>query len=379
MFEIDPRDRPLYLAKRRNSVRLLAIPIFIVAILAGAGFTYWQVSSVYSQAYAKLDISPLPLGLELQPQFYDQISRLNREPCYRDAIVVFSEALIKAGYPREGASSLLSFMSRCKGSENDELLIRAFDAFNKVGDYSKALGIADQLVKTDQANPQYRYWRGVAFEQQKNFAMALSDYVSTLQLMGNLSEIAGSQFYDVSRMYAELNRYCDAIGPIETFISFNPAERRTPQAMQLISEYNKKGSCDAHYASGSGRVLVANTGGVRTVPVSINGVSGEFILDTGADYVTLTPNFAARSKLAVETGNPIPMRTAGGFARADLGSADVIAVGGARAEKVVVSVIRGVDDPFGNHLDGLLGMSFLARFNTTVSQDGIQLSAIPLN
>jgi hypothetical protein len=42
-----------------------------------------------------------------------------------------------------------------------------------------------------------------------------------------------------------------------------------------------------------------------------------------------------------------------------------------------VAVIHGTD-PFGGHLDGLLGMSFIARFNMVVSQDGIQLTAIAL-
>jgi hypothetical protein len=43
-----------------------------------------------------------------------------------------------------------------------------------------------------------------------------------------------------------------------------------------------------------------------------------------------------------------------------------------------VAVIRGAADPFGAKLDGLLGMSFLARFTVNVSQNSIELTAIPL-
>ncbi len=71
------------------------------------------------------------------------------------------------------------------------------------------------------------------------------------------------------------------------------------------------------------------------------------------------------------------MKTAGGFTAADVGYANIITVGNAQADGVVVAVIHGTD-PFGGHLDGLLGMSFIARFNMVVSQDGIQLTAIAL-
>ena len=174
-----------------------------------------------------------------------------------------------------------------------------------------------------------------------------------LQLMGSPNNIAGSQFYDVARMYAELGRYCDAIAPIETFISFDPVERRTPQTTQLISEYAQKGSCDTHFARGVGRVPILNTGGVRTISVSINGVPGNFILDTGAEYVAVTTDFSARAKINIDTQNQMPMKTAGGFTAADVGYANIITVGNAQADGVVVAVIHGTD-PFGGHLDGLL-------------------------
>ena len=80
----------------------------------------------------------------------------------------------------------------------------------------------------------------------------------------------------------------------------------------------------------------------------------------------------------IESAGLLPMKTAGGTALADLGYASTISVGNAEAEGVAVAVIRGSNDPFGGHLDGLLGMSFLARFNLRLSQDGIELTAIPL-
>jgi aspartyl protease family protein len=72
------------------------------------------------------------------------------------------------------------------------------------------------------------------------------------------------------------------------------------------------------------------------------------------------------------------MKTAGGFAIADLGYAKTISVGNAEADGVSLAVIRGASDTFGGRLDGLLGMSYLARFNVHLSPDGVELTAIPL-
>ena len=378
MFEIDPRDRPQYLSRPRRRIRAVVLTIFAIGIILGAGAAYWQISSSFSQVYKRLNIASLPLTLELQPRFYTLLNQLSREPCYRDAVTELSDALLDSGYPRESATSLLAYASRCGDTNNDLILIKAYAGFEKINDYSDALQIANQLVISDPVNPQYRYWRGGTFEDLKNFSEALRDYIAALQLMGAPNEIDGGQFYDISRMYAALGRYCDAIAPIETFISFNPAARRTPQTTKLISEYAEKGSCDAHYARGVAHVPLLNVVGVHALAVVVNSVAGNFILDTGAEIVAITPNFAARAKVAIETANQLPMKTAGGFATADLGYANTISVGNAEANGVAVAVIQGANDPFGSNFDGLLGMSFLARFSLHIAPDGIELAAIPL-
>jgi tetratricopeptide (TPR) repeat protein len=223
------------------------------------------------------------------------------------------------GYPRESATSLLAFAQRCGDAQNEALLERAYIGLKKVSDFSAALKIADQLVNSDPADAQYRYSRGATYEQLNSYSKALADYIAALQLMGTPSDIAGSQFYDISRMYAALGRYCDAIAPIETFISFKPAERRTSQTIKIISEYAEKGKCDAHYARGVGRVPLLGATDVHTLAVVINGVSGTFILDSGATYVATTPEFAAKAKISIETRSQLPMKTVGGAVFADLG------------------------------------------------------------
>jgi aspartyl protease family protein len=259
-------------------------------------------------------------------------------------------------------------------------LIR-YKALSRASDFPAALLIIDELVKSDPADPQLRYSRGATYEKLKKFDDALSDYINSVQLLGDPRAVSVNNFYDISRMYAALGRYCDAITPMETYASFDPSNRQTTQTTTLISEFANKGKCDSLYAIGAARVsrlALPGMVGVNTLLVIVNGVSGNFLLDTGATYVSVTSDFASKSKLNIESGTQLPIKTVGGTALADLGYAGKVSVGKAEAQGVSVVVIRGESDPFGGRLDGLLGMSFLSRFKVNLARDAIELSAIPL-
>ena len=47
--------------------------------------------------------------------------------------------------------------------------------------------------------------------------------------------------------------------------------------------------------------MAAQGGEVVTLPVTINGVPGRFILDTGASFVSLKASFAAKAKVEAKT------------------------------------------------------------------------------
>lgn len=373
MIELDPKPR-----------RRLSVAIAVVVILAAicGSFYYWYVFlpySNYAEVYHMLGISRMPLGLEHQLKVQSRLDQLSYEPCYRDAVMDLADSMLDAGYPRDANLILVNFAHRC--GESDEMSLIRYKALFAVGDFSTAAQIADSLVQSNPADPYIRYWRGNAYEELKDFPRALTDYINSIQLMGNPDSISINNFYDISRMYAAQNRYCDAITPIETYISFDPANRRTTQYTHLITEYAQKGNCDVQFASGTAvvsRLALPGTTEANTLVVVVNGIPGNFLLDTGATFVAVTPDFAAKAKLNIETGTQLPIKTVGGAASADLGYAQTVSVAKAEAQGVPVAVVRGAVDPFGTNLDGLLGMTFLARFEISLSQNTIELTAIPL-
>src|SRR5262245_46763091 len=94
--------------------------------------------------------------------------------------------------------------------------------------------------------------------------------------------------------------FMSAISPIEMYVSLDPVKRRTPQTTKVISEYAERG---------------------RTLSVVVNNVAGTLILDTGATFVSITSRFALKARVATESGSQVIMKTVGGKALADIGSA----------------------------------------------------------
>jgi clan AA aspartic protease (TIGR02281 family) len=358
----------------RDFLYSLVLIISAIAAVAVGGSAYWYhwIRHDFSAVYLQLGIPPLPLSIESEGEIARRLEQLSREPCYKDGAIGFADALLAAGYPRDADTSLLSFAKRC-GNSNDVLLRRHL-ALMKASDFANALDIANSLVASEPARATYRHMRGRAHEQLKNYEAALGDYVAGLQLAGPPSRVAGFVFYDIARMYDALGRFCDAITPVETFVAFDPASRRTRQSVSMILEYSKKGDCGVSYARGSARIPLKDGGGVKLLTAAVNGVAGTFIVDSGATYLSVTTAFSDKAKINANGAVQIPMKTVGGTVQAAMGTAGLVAVGNAEARNVTVAVIQDSRDPFGARVDGLLGMSFLARFNTRLGPNSIDLT-----
>jgi tetratricopeptide (TPR) repeat protein len=236
------------------SVALLVITILIV-IAGGALWYYTSRQSDFSHAknalrqfpsnpttsssdfeatYNELGIQPLPSSIEGQQRISSRLAQLHREPCYRDAIIGLGRALLDAGYPREAATGLRSFVKRCGGAP--EILPLAFTGLERINDFSAALEVANELVEAVPASGSFRYWRALAYDRSGKFSQAMVDYMNAIQLFGDPKTVPGHVFYEWAQSYAALGRYCDAISPIEIYISIpQSGELRKRQRSSAIT------------------------------------------------------------------------------------------------------------------------------------------------
>ena len=146
------------------------------------------------------------------------------------------------------------------------------------------------------------------------------------------------------------------------------------EAQSTLGSVDDRPNCNGQYLSSSGRMPLADAAGVHVLPVAINGIFGRFVLDTGAAYVSITPELATKARIA-KSGTQL-LKTVGGTMRADIAYANSIAVDRAKAEDVAVAVIPSESNPFPGSTDGLLGMSFLAHFKIDLSQNELILMPV---
>ncbi|MEM9277876.1 MAG: retropepsin-like aspartic protease, partial [Pseudomonadota bacterium] len=190
-----------------------------------------------------------------------------------------------------------------------------------------------------------------------------------VELQPELRRVSSKVFVNQAKMYQKLDRVCEAITPIQTWISLDPIKRDTTQSRGLISKYREQGDCSNNYSSGSATIKQSNTKAVL-VEAKVNGISGKFLLDTGASYVSVNKSFAERADITEVDGSKILLRTANGITAGSIALAESISVQGATANEVTVVTLADSDNQLGKQLDGLLGLSFLARFDLSFI-DGI--------
>jgi clan AA aspartic protease (TIGR02281 family) len=359
-----------YVESRSIVMPITLVVVAIAAAIGAAGYYFYAEADIfnpYRKTYERIGID-LPRSFErfeLASRYLDQVTR---EPCDSVAYLALAKLIERAGYPRESAKSVEAYNRNCAVSA--DMLEIAYSAYTRIGDHKAAVNVADELVKSDPASYDYRFMRGSAYENARDYKAALADYISTLDLFPDLSRVDGSQFYQVSWMYDKLGKPCDAIGPLETFISYNVKERQSQQIAKLISDYSRKGNCAATYANGSARVVIPPS---NLVDVIINGARARMIIDTGASYVSLTPEMAARARITPDASDLVEVKVVGGLAKQATGYAQTVQVAEATAANVPVLIAIGSKDAFSRGVDGLLGMSFLSRYTVALSPGLLEL------
>jgi clan AA aspartic protease (TIGR02281 family) len=344
-----------------------------LVILIGAGSFFGcaeikaYAGSEFSLLYKRLGIAPLPAKLELQTDINRGLTGLVREACDKRAIFSLGEALLKSGSDRIAANAYLGFAATCPNGEGEKY--RAAGILFAIADYKPVIAIMTDLIAVRPEVDSYRYLRALSLIGSKRYEEALTDYANTIELQHDQRNLGEWVFFEMSSAYASLKQYCLAITPIQTWVAIDPANRDTPLARKMILDYSRQGNCELRYAVGSDTFPRTDDSTIQ-VRVDVNGSTGTFILDTGASFVTVTSNFALRSKVDV-LRQSVQTQTANGVSESLLGRAASVRVGRAEAADVAILV---QDRSLGRGIDGLLGMSFLSRFNLSIAKGEWKLS-----
>jgi clan AA aspartic protease (TIGR02281 family) len=145
----------------------------------------------------------------------------------------------------------------------------------------------------------------------------------------------------------------------------------TSQTRTIIANYMTKGRCAAETRGSAEVFSVARPNDTINLPVTINGVRGTLVLDTGATFVSLTNSFAQKAGVELDQGSIVRLRTANGIVDGKRGRAQTIQLRSLLAKDVPIVVQAG---GYGAGIDGLLGMSFLSRFTVNIDAKTVRIS-----
>ena len=201
----------------------------------------------------------------------------------------------------------------------------------------------------------------------------LTDYANAIELYGKDKRgISERVFVRMASAYAALGQYCEATTPILTWVALDPTNRDNSASQKIIADYERRGNCSSFSEFRKERYALQGQRNVVTVKATINDVQGTFILDTGASYVSVKAGFAQRANIP-KTNSEIRLTTANGQATGELSKAEKVSLGRLEARDVPVVVQKTDEKGYGPRVDGLLGMSFLSRFEIQLAGGFIEI------
>jgi aspartyl protease family protein len=346
------------------------------AAIIAVGLSALPHAAVYAEpaangadTLARLAIE-LPAGVAATSAVRGPLEQLGREKCDQDAILNLAKALEAAGYRREAAVAEVNFSSQCGGY--DAALRGAVNILLKLSDFTTAENAASSLIKLEPYSDNGYFLRALARDGNRSFKSAIDDYITAIELFGNKDRISSVSYYNMARDYEKLGQFCDAMLAIARWVALDPSRHDTSQTRAIVADYAAKGGCAAATSGGTETFPLALRGGVFTVPVTVNHTSATLVLDTGASFVVLKDSFARKAGIDIDESRTVHVLTANGIADGKLGRASTIQLRSLKA--TAVPVVVEADSAAAFHADGLLGLSFLSRFDVIIDAHTIRIA-----
>jgi clan AA aspartic protease (TIGR02281 family) len=302
------------------------------------------------------------------------VRTLNKEPCHRIATIQLLRAYKKAQMTRAIVNEISKFEQTC--APLPEAQYDLIQALLVLSEFKTALPVADVFVAKNLAAPDAWAVRAEVKEHLGDLAGASHDLQQALALFPNPSKVVASSWYRLTDVLNRQGRFCEAVVPLQTFVSYNPTKRRTQQISTLLRDLKRKGNC---IQTGKVRKVTFRYppgASALEVEAKINGISGHFIIDTGASNVSVIHEFAKRARLTTKQSRLLRVNTANGPVQVMMSIADTITLSGLTARKVPVNIHLKSKHGFGGNIDGLLGLSFISNFDFNL-RDGVLVLTTP--
>lgn len=347
----------------------IALSIGAVALVAGAtvgGIYYRRAAREAAAAEARrLASEPPPFEYGIATQNVQRLrGQLGREPCDRRVILELAEAEFRAGDHRGVLFHAAAFFKRC--GDFPRLRWVTYEAHKQLSEWRQAAEDASLLIASDPHDADFRAWRGLVHEQTGDLAHAAEDYRQALMLRPQLRDLP----INLANVYEKQGKACEGILPLAQLMFYAGDAPGAAGVRSRILSLESRPDCAWSVGEGEARLTRPAHEKVFLAKVRVNEQdAGTFVVDTGATLVVLSRSIAARLQLNLDGAPLLLAQTANGVSEGPGVVLDGVSVQGLHAVHVAATVADGLGD-----VDGLLGMSFLTRFELWQSGDSLQLS-----
>jgi clan AA aspartic protease (TIGR02281 family) len=345
-------SRALCVQCGRSARRTRLTLVSLAVVVACVGVAAVMIQQKKQAASVPAPAAPSPFAPGVYREAGNAIEeRLAKEPCDRQQILALAELLAKVGAHRPLIDRAEAFWKKC--GPLAQLRWHTYEAHKRLSELDRAIADATVLIEDKPNDKDFWWWRGIVYEEQGQLEKAAADFRQALTIQPRLPGLP----FNLANIHEKLGQPCEAIFPLEQFLRYHPDVREKEGVERRLARLYAQPPCAT--LAGKGRAVIRFQPGdpaIRTA-VTVGGLRGSFIIDTGTTYTAITSEIAR--KLALDLSSSLRVHTPGGIVKARLSVVDRVQVQGVQATHVPVAVL----DELPAGVDGLLGLSFLARFD----------------
>ncbi|MFT5430069.1 MAG: clan AA aspartic protease (TIGR02281 family) [Myxococcota bacterium] len=338
---------------RRSRIRGGIVVVGLISLCVGG---YWLFESQKSENEEKARYG------KSRERVTQLRSVLAGDACDLSSVRELADLLEETENHSEAADALGAVAGKCPVDQ--ALLVRLATLQQKTGATSAALITATRLIEEAPKEAAGYGIRGSILSDRQDPG-AMTDLRQAFELdAGN--EIGAKALADSAERSGD---GCGAADVIDELLAVG----RVDTAVELrrrSDRLRKEGTCPRETVDGdSVSIPFVRDSDVMIVEVRINDRhTAKMIFDTGASSVAITSSLAERIGVNRWDGESFWVGTAGGVTRARRIKLDSVSMGGARVERVRAAIVGRM--ALGDGIEGLLGNSFLSRFEVGVDAQG---------
>jgi tetratricopeptide (TPR) repeat protein len=169
----------------------------------------------------------------------DAQHRVAQERCDRAATEELEDALVQAGDYRGALGDVDIFVKRC--GDWYRVHWTAYTAHRRLSDNVAAIADATTLITANPTDKDYRWWRGIAYEDMGRLTEAAADYRESMKLRPDINNIP----FNLASVLERLGDVCGARASIEQYVQYHPEAASDAAVMGQLARLANRADCTA--------------------------------------------------------------------------------------------------------------------------------------